>query len=196
MKYFGSPFSSNATRPSGPTVSSDRSAARVISGGPPPLRTASKKRALGAFDALASSVSRSERLARRALSFNPNLPDTYTIKYRAEDRAGNTAEVTRTIQVVDDVAPVVSLVGDIAVRRAGLSILSRVGLAELAVSNVDDYVDTAIELARNVDRLVALRKELRERMRASPLMNATAFARDIERLYRAMWIEWTRGQGS
>jgi predicted O-linked N-acetylglucosamine transferase (SPINDLY family) len=92
--------------------------------------------------------------------------------------------------------PVVSLVGDIAVRRAGLSILSRVGLAELAVDSVDAYVQMAIELASDVERLTQLRRELRDRMSASPLMDAPAFARDVERLYRQMWIDWVAANPS
>ena len=86
--------------------------------------------------------------------------------------------------------PVVSLVGDIAVRRAGLSLLSRVGLTELATTSIQAYIDAAVQLARNPDHLTTLRRELRERMRHSPLMDAPAFARDVERLYRDMWNDW------
>ncbi len=90
--------------------------------------------------------------------------------------------------------PVISLVGDIAVRRAGLSILSRVGLADLAVDSVDAYVRKAIDLARDVEKLAELRRGLRDRMLNSPLMDAASFARDVERLYRMMWIDWVSSE--
>ena len=86
--------------------------------------------------------------------------------------------------------PVVSLVGDTAVRRAGLSLLSRVGLADLAANDVDAYIDIAIQLAKDPERLTTLRRELRDRMRRSPLMDGPAFARDVERVYREMWTNW------
>jgi predicted O-linked N-acetylglucosamine transferase (SPINDLY family) len=86
--------------------------------------------------------------------------------------------------------PVVSLAGQTAVGRGGLSILSNVGLAELVARDADEYVRRALELADNRPRLGELRATLRERMRASPLMDAPRFARGIEAAYRDMWRRW------
>jgi len=74
--------------------------------------------------------------------------------------------------------------------RAGLSLLSSIGLAEFAASSEDDYVRLATELAADLPRLADLRATLRPRMRASPLMDAPRFARNIEAAYRAMWQRW------
>jgi protein O-GlcNAc transferase len=90
--------------------------------------------------------------------------------------------------------PVVSLSGQTAVGRGGLSILSNVGLAELVAQNAEQYVRIAVELARDRPRLSNLRATLRERMRNSPLMDAPRFARDIEAAYRRMWHDWCRQQ--
>jgi predicted O-linked N-acetylglucosamine transferase (SPINDLY family) len=76
------------------------------------------------------------------------------------------------------------------VSRAGLSILSSVGLGELAASSEDDYVRIAVELAGNLTRLEDLRATLRARMLASPLMDAPRFARNVEAAYRSMWERW------
>lgn len=97
---------------------------------------------------------------------------------------------TTTLDALWMGVPVVSLVGDIAVQRAGLSILSRLGLSDLATTSTDAYISTAVKLAVDVERLSSLRRGLRERMRSSPLMNAPAFTRDVERLFRQMWQQW------
>ena len=86
--------------------------------------------------------------------------------------------------------PVVSLAGETAVSRGGLSILSNIGLPELAAANVERYVQVAAGLAADRLRLSQLRSSLRERMRSSPLMNAQGFARNIEAIYRQIWNNW------
>jgi predicted O-linked N-acetylglucosamine transferase (SPINDLY family) len=86
--------------------------------------------------------------------------------------------------------PVVSLAGDPPVSRAGLSILSNLGLPELVAFTVDDYVRTAGDLARDRARLAELRRTLRPRMETSVLMDGLHFARGIEAAYRAMWRHW------
>ena len=86
--------------------------------------------------------------------------------------------------------PVVSLVGQTAVGRGGLSILSNIGLSELAAHSEDEYVKVAMELANDLPRLAELRRTMRDRMQASPLMDAPRFVRSIEDAYRSMWKTW------
>jgi len=86
--------------------------------------------------------------------------------------------------------PVITLRGRTAVGRGGVSILSNVGLTELIAENPADYVRLAAELAADIPRLTQLRGQLRERTRLSPLMDAPAFARDVESAYRHMWRQW------
>jgi protein O-GlcNAc transferase len=86
--------------------------------------------------------------------------------------------------------PVVSLVGETAVGRGGKSILSNIGLPELAARRPRQFVQTAITLAQSPDRLAELRRTMRHRMLTSPLMNARRFARNIENVYRQMWTQW------
>jgi predicted O-linked N-acetylglucosamine transferase (SPINDLY family) len=86
--------------------------------------------------------------------------------------------------------PVVSLAGKTSVSRAGLSILSNLGLPELVAFTEDDYVEIAVRLANNLPRLAELRATLRARVEASVLMDAPRFARQIEDAYRAMWRQW------
>lgn len=83
--------------------------------------------------------------------------------------------------------PVITLVGQTVVGRAGLSQLTNVGLPELVARTPERFVTTALELAQDLPRLGQLRATLRERMQNSPLMDAPRFARSIEAAYRKMW---------
>jgi predicted O-linked N-acetylglucosamine transferase (SPINDLY family) len=87
--------------------------------------------------------------------------------------------------------PVVTLAGTTALSRGGLSILSNVGMPELAARDPQQYVRIAVDLAADLPRLASLRATLRDRMAGSPLMDATAFARHVEAAYRRMWFDWS-----
>src|SRR5205085_5553530 len=90
--------------------------------------------------------------------------------------------------------PVVTLHGKTPVGRAGVSLLNQINLAELIATNTDEYIDLAVGLARDRDRLQALRSSMRERMHGSPLMNARELVRDLEAVYRTMWQRYCHGQ--
>jgi protein O-GlcNAc transferase len=83
--------------------------------------------------------------------------------------------------------PVVTLVGSRVVGRAGLCQLMNLGLPELIATSPEQYVKIAAELAQDRPRLGQLRATLRERLRASPLMDAERFTRNLEAAYRKMW---------
>lgn len=89
--------------------------------------------------------------------------------------------------------PVVTLSGKAHVSRVGLSLLSAVGLNELAARDVDEYVELAVALASDRERRLAIRRGLRERMRQSALMDADAFSRGIESALRTAWGEYCSG---
>ena len=89
--------------------------------------------------------------------------------------------------------PVVTLVGQTVVGRAGLCQAMNLGLPELVARSPDEFVDIAVGLARDRDRLSVLRAGLRSRMEASPLMDAPRFARNLEAAYRNAWRRWCEG---
>jgi len=86
--------------------------------------------------------------------------------------------------------PVVTLAGKTSVGRAGVSQLSNLGMTELIASNAEEFVRIAAEWARDLPRLGEVRRALRMRMEASPLMDAKGFARGIEKAYRSMWRKY------
>src|SRR5579863_9684706 len=71
--------------------------------------------------------------------------------------------------------PVITLPGQTPVSRAGWCQLSNLGLTELAGQSPEEFVRIAVELARDLPRLIALRSTLRQRMEQSPLMDASRF---------------------
>ena len=101
---------------------------------------------------------------------------------------------TTTCQALLMGVPVVTLRGDRHVARVGASLLAAAGLPELVAETAEGYVATAAGLARDLDRLATLRAGLRDRLQASPLMDAPAFTRAVEAGYRAMWQEWCERQ--
>jgi protein O-GlcNAc transferase len=92
--------------------------------------------------------------------------------------------------------PVVTLKGRTAVGRGGASILANIGAPEYIAQTPDQYVQIALALAADVPRLAELRRTLRGRMQASPLMDAPKFARNIEAAYRRMWHTWCKSDSS
>ena len=62
-------------------------------------------------------------------------------------------------------------------------------LDELIADNEAQYIATAVALANDLPRLRALRKGLRERVAASPLMNAPRFALHFGQALQAMWAQ-------
>jgi predicted O-linked N-acetylglucosamine transferase (SPINDLY family) len=86
--------------------------------------------------------------------------------------------------------PVISLAGSCYVSRQGVSLLSNVGLHDFIAATADDYLALADRWARNLNELEMLRRDLRERMRSSPLCSASRFTRFLEEAYRQMWRRW------
>jgi len=91
--------------------------------------------------------------------------------------------------------PVVTLAGSTHMSRVGVSLLNSVGLPELIAQSAEEYVSIAVGLTKDLPRLAELRRTLRQRMRASSLMDAPRFARDIEAAYRRIWRSWCADEG-
>lgn len=76
--------------------------------------------------------------------------------------------------------PVVSLAGQWMGERQGLSILAAIGHPEWATADEDGYIATVCTLARQPEKLVALRKRLPGEIAASPLVDSKRVALAIE----------------
>jgi predicted O-linked N-acetylglucosamine transferase (SPINDLY family) len=60
----------------------------------------------------------------------------------------------------------------------------------LIAHSESQYVELAVALAKDRERLGNLRRTLRQRFAASPLADAGRFASQVEHAYRDMWRAW------
>ena len=91
--------------------------------------------------------------------------------------------------------PVVSYYTERHSTRFSYSLLANVGLGDLASERLSDYVETAVMLAENLDLLDALHRELRDRMKASPVMDQVGYIREMEGYYRDIWAQYRASRG-
>ncbi|MBV8535211.1 MAG: tetratricopeptide repeat protein [Alphaproteobacteria bacterium] len=99
---------------------------------------------------------------------------------------------TTTFEALWMGVPVVTLAGAAMAGRWSASILHTLKLDELIAGSREEYVRIAAGLAGDLARLAGLRAELRGRVAASPLCNGQARARQVERIYRALWRRWCK----
>ncbi len=86
--------------------------------------------------------------------------------------------------------PVVSLAGEGYAGRMGASLLGAIGQPDWVAASAEEYIAIAARLAADRPALQRRRFDLREQMRASPLLNGAAFTRRLEKAYRQAWQEW------
>jgi predicted O-linked N-acetylglucosamine transferase (SPINDLY family) len=111
--------------------------------------------------------------------------DDHLAHYREMDIALDTypyAGTTTTCEALWMGVPVVSLVGETHAARMGLSLLSRVGLEDLAVADETSFVATASALAQDHTRRRHLRRDLRSLVQQGDLGDAGRLARAFEDL--------------
>ena len=76
--------------------------------------------------------------------------------------------------------------------RVTASQLSSMGLQSWVTDSEDAYVARAVELAKNPEKIVPARKDLRSRFLTSPITDAASFTRELEQALLGMWHH---GQG-
>ena len=86
--------------------------------------------------------------------------------------------------------PVVTLSGNTHASRVSASLLTAMKLPELIARTPEEFIAITMNLARDGARLAELRRTLRPRMQASPLMDQDHFAKNLEAAYRQMWRAW------
>jgi predicted O-linked N-acetylglucosamine transferase (SPINDLY family) len=91
--------------------------------------------------------------------------------------------------------PVVTVLGEQQAGRVSAALLTALGLTDLIAGDADEYVEIAVRLAGDRDRLARERAALRERLLTSPVGNATLYTRAVEGAYRGIWRRWCDSPG-
>ena len=100
---------------------------------------------------------------------------------------------TTTFDALWMAVPVLTLAGVRSASRYAASILTTMGLTDWIAASPEDYVRRAVQFASERETIASLRRSLRDRMAASPLMDETRVTRDLEQLYRTLWRSWCAG---
>jgi predicted O-linked N-acetylglucosamine transferase (SPINDLY family) len=82
---------------------------------------------------------------------------------------------TTTCEALYMGVPVITILGDRHVSRVSASLLTAVGLPELVAKDENEFVEISAELARNIEKLTEIKKNLRNNMKNSILMNKKDF---------------------
>jgi predicted O-linked N-acetylglucosamine transferase (SPINDLY family) len=143
---------------------------------------ATRERLVGAFRGAGVDVDRLELLGKTPRA---DLLEQYNRVDVALDPFPYSGGLT-TCEALWMGVPVVTRPGETFNSRHSLSHLSNVGLTETIADDADDYVRIAVALAGDLDRLAAIRADLRDRVAASPLCDGPRFARAMATALRAL----------
>ncbi len=90
--------------------------------------------------------------------------------------------------------PVLTCSGNTFAGRVAGSLLTAVGMPEMATGSLEEYEQMALALARAPERLTALRQKLEQDRDASALFDLAKLTGNIEAAYARMWQTWLSGQ--
>ena len=99
--------------------------------------------------------------------------------------------VTTLFETLNMGIPFITLAERPGLGRCGSSILESVGHPEWIAQSEEEYIKKAVKLASDLTALAHLRAGLREKMKASPLMDEIGFTRRIETAFQEMFVKWS-----
>ena len=143
----------------------------------------------GRFAAAGSDLARIE--FRGASLFQDYLRSFADIDIALDPFPANGGTTTRDTLLMG--VPLVTLWGETFAGRVGGATMTAIGLPELAARDIDGYVDIAVRLAGDRDRLVSLRGEIRGRTERSLISDTATVTRRVEAAFREMWTRWCSG---
>lgn len=99
--------------------------------------------------------------------------------------------VTTTAEAIWMGVPVISLKGNSFLSDTAKSILFNVNMIDYVANDIDDYINKAIELAKNTGHLNKLRVNLKHQTLKSPLFDAITFSENFGNTLMNMWRQYT-----
>lgn len=89
--------------------------------------------------------------------------------------------------------PVITIEGKHYLSRMSSSLLNAIGMRELSCKTIAEYKDLAITIARDKDKLAALKKKLNTNLKTSKLYDRSLFTQQIETAYKITWERYKKG---
>jgi predicted O-linked N-acetylglucosamine transferase (SPINDLY family) len=86
--------------------------------------------------------------------------------------------------------PTITLPGEIFASRHSASHMSNAGLPDWVAGSLEAYVEMAVARAGDLAALTTLRAGMRDKVRRSPLCDATQFGRNLGEALRHVWVLW------
>lgn len=86
--------------------------------------------------------------------------------------------------------PVITLVGERHNARFGYSLLMNAGLSELCAFSPEEYVEKAVALASDKERLRCYHQTIRQQLLASPVMQAADYMGEVEQAFTRVHLDW------
>jgi len=90
--------------------------------------------------------------------------------------------------------PLLAVRGDRFSNRISNSMLHWMGMGDMVMENLDEYVERAIHLATHPEELAAIRERILANRETTPLFQVGRFTKHLERLYEEMWARYCRGE--
>ena len=121
----------------------------------------------------------------------------YLVKYAVTDIALDTFPYPGGGTTCDALfmgIPVITLVGERHNGRFGYSLLHNMELDELCAFSEEEYIDKAVELANDYDRITEYHLTIRRRMSQSPVMNDSIYMSELEASYEKVYNAWINGE--
>ena len=78
------------------------------------------------------------------------------------------------------------------VGKIGSSILSTLGHSEWVATSEREYIQKAVNLASDIEKLNIIRNSLRKKMEQSPIMDHKGFVCELENTYETMWENYLK----
>ena len=89
--------------------------------------------------------------------------------------------------------PLVTYVGEPFATRVAGSMLTNINMPELVTYSLEEYEKLILELAKDPERLAAVRQKLQENIATAPLFDSVRFTMSMEAAYEAMWQQFKSG---
>ena len=132
-------------------------------------------------------------VARHRLIFAPRVaPPEYLARFQCADLVLDTFPYNAGTTASDALwmgTPIVTLSGRTYISRMAGSLLSAVGLPELATTTLADYERLAVLLGRQPARIASYKRYLAEHGRTSPLFDIPQLVRNIESQFERLALE-------